>query len=94
MEKLFQQHIHFENAAGDFENDYRFMNKAIIEEKLKLLSLKAAGCLSNASMPAVQRLNFQAQANSEENVFTVLTEDNNLKFKFGDASVTRRRVCV
>jgi hypothetical protein len=33
-------HIHFENAAGDFENDYRFMNKAIIEEKLKLLSLK------------------------------------------------------
>ena len=28
-------HIHFENAAGDFQNDYRFMNKAIIEEKLK-----------------------------------------------------------
>ena len=28
-------HIHFENTAGDFENDYRFMNKAIIDEKLK-----------------------------------------------------------
>ena len=32
-------HIHFENAAGDFENDYRFMNKAIIEEKLKTFSV-------------------------------------------------------
>ena len=28
-------HIHFENATGDFQNDYRFMNQAIIEEKLK-----------------------------------------------------------
>ena len=28
-------HIHFENASGDFENDYRFMNKQIIEEKLQ-----------------------------------------------------------
>ena len=28
-------HIHFENATGDFQNDYRFMNKQIIEEKLK-----------------------------------------------------------
>ena len=26
-------HIHFENEAGDFENDYRFMNKQIIDEK-------------------------------------------------------------
>ena len=26
-------HIHFENATGDFQNDYRFMNKQIIEEK-------------------------------------------------------------
>jgi hypothetical protein len=35
-------HIHFENAAGDFENDYRFMNKAIIEEKLKSVKFKGA----------------------------------------------------
>ena len=33
-------HIHFENAAGDFQNDYRFMNKAIIEEKLKSVKFK------------------------------------------------------
>ena len=35
-------HIHFENAAGDFENDYRFMNKAIIDEKLKTVKFKGA----------------------------------------------------
>ena len=35
-------HIHFENTAGDFENDYRFMNKAIIEEKLKTVKFKGA----------------------------------------------------
>ena len=27
--------LHFENANGDFKNDYRFMNAEIIEEKLK-----------------------------------------------------------
>ena len=35
-------HIHFENNAGDFQNDYRFMNKAIIEEKLKTVKFKGA----------------------------------------------------
>ena len=35
-------HIHFENAAGDFQNDYRFMNQAIIEEKLKTVKFKGA----------------------------------------------------
>ena len=28
--------LHFENEAGDFKNDYRFMNTDIINEKLKL----------------------------------------------------------
>ena len=27
--------LHFENKAGDFKNDYRFMNTEIINEKLK-----------------------------------------------------------
>ena len=33
---------YFENATGDFQNDYRFMNKAIIEEKLKTVKFKGA----------------------------------------------------
>ena len=32
---------HFENAGGDFKNDYRFMSTEIINEKLKLLNPKA-----------------------------------------------------
>ena len=31
---------HFENATGDFQNDYPFMNKAIIEEKLKTVKFQ------------------------------------------------------
>ena len=27
--------LHFENASGDFKNDYRFMSKEVVEEKLK-----------------------------------------------------------
>jgi hypothetical protein len=32
--------IHFENKAGDFKNDYRFMESAIINEKLKTVRMK------------------------------------------------------
>ena len=46
-------HIHFENASGDFENDYRFMNKAIIEEKLKTVTKKTEAGL--AGRPAEEK---------------------------------------
>ena len=79
-------HIHFENAGGDFHNDYRFMNKAIIEEKLK--SVKFKGNSWNVelepSMAAIQRMKLMAGAHSEETVFQVRTEDGNLNFYFGD----------
>jgi hypothetical protein len=32
--------LHFENQAGDFKNDYRFMNAEIINEQLKTHTLK------------------------------------------------------
>ena len=81
-------HIHFENEAGDFENDYRFMNKQIIEEKLKTVKFKGASwdVVVEPSMAAIQRMKFQSLAHSEETVFTVKTENNNLVFSFGDAS--------
>lgn len=80
--------LHFENANKDFKNDYRFMNAEIVNEKLKSVKFRGVNwhVTIKPTMPAVQRLNFQAQANSEENVFTVTTEEGNLKFKFGDAS--------
>ena len=80
--------IHFENAAGDFKNDYRFMNAEIINEKLKTVKFKGANWDVEVSptMASVQRFKMQATANAEETVFTVLTDGTDIKFKFGDAS--------
>ena len=79
-------HIHFENAGGDFQNDCRFMNKAIIEEKLK--SVKFKGNSWNVefqpSMASIARMKLMAGAHSEETVFQVKTEDGDLNFYFGD----------
>ena len=81
-------HIHFENAAGDFQNDYRFMNKAIIEEKLKTVKFKGASwnVSFTPSVAAITRMKLQSAAHSEEPTFNVKTVDGNLVFSFGDAS--------
>ena len=81
-------HIHFENAAGDFENDYRFMNKAIIEEKLKTVKFKGASwaVTFQPSMASIARMKLMSAAHTEEPTFNVKTTDSNLVFSFGDAS--------
>tara|TARA_B100000424_G_scaffold271738_2_gene276411 strand:+ start:1534 stop:2265 length:732 start_codon:yes stop_codon:yes gene_type:complete len=81
-------HIHFENATGDFENDYRFMNKQIIEEKLKSVKFKGAtwNVTFQPSVAAIGRMKLQSAAHSEEPTFNVSTKDNDLVFSFGDAS--------
>jgi len=80
--------IHFENATGDFKNDYRFMNAEIINEKLKTVKFKGAQWDVEVSptLSSVQRFKMQATANAEETVFTVITDGTDIKFKFGDAS--------
>ena len=80
--------IHFENATKDFKNDYRFMNAEIINEKLKTVKFKGASwdVEVQPTMAAIQRFKLQATANAEETVFTVMTDNGDLKFKFGDAS--------
>lgn len=80
--------IHFENAVGDFKNDYRFMSAEIINDKLKTVKFKGANwhvdiVPTNAS---IQRMRFQAQANNEETTFIAKTENGDLKFYFGDHS--------
>jgi len=81
-------HIHFENAAGDFQNDYRFMNKAIIEEKLKTVKFKGASWNVEfaPSMASISRMKLMSAAHAEEPTFNVKTVDGNLVFAFGDAS--------
>ena len=81
-------HIHFENAAGDFQNDYRFMNKAIIEEKLKTMKMRAVAwnVEITPSVASIARMKLMSAAHTEEPVFNVTTTDENLVFSFGDAS--------
>jgi hypothetical protein len=80
--------LHFENQAGDFQNDYRFMNAEIINEKLKSVKFKGASweVEFEPSLAAIARLKLQAAAHTEETVFQVRTEDDNLVIFFGDAS--------
>jgi hypothetical protein len=80
--------ITFENKGADFTNTYRLMTPSVVTEKLKNLKFNAPSwdvefSPSNAS---IQRLKFQAQANSDENCFIARTDKNNLKFYFGDHS--------
>ena len=81
-------HIHFENNVGDFQNDYRFMNKTIIEEKLKSATFKGAtwDVIVYPSVASIARLKLMIAAHSEETLFTVTTKENNLIFAFGDAA--------
>lgn len=85
-------HIHFENEAGDFQNDYRFMNRAIIEEKLKTVKFKGASwnVEFQPSMAAISRMKLMSAAHSEEPNFNVSTKETNgatdLIFSFGDQS--------
>ena len=85
-------HIHFENNAGDFENDYRFMNKAIIEEKMKTVKFKGANwnVKIQPSMAAIARMKLMSAAHNEEPTFNVTTKAtagvSDLVFSFGDAS--------
>ena len=80
--------VHFENSAGDFKNDYRFMSAEIVNDKLKTVKFKNVkwGVEIEPGVASIQRLRFQAQANSEETTFIAKTENNNLVFYFGDHS--------
>ena len=81
-------HIHFENASGDFENDYRFMNKQIIDENLKSVKFKGAAwnVTFQPSVAAIGRMKLQSAAHAEEPTFNVSTKDGDLVFSFGDQS--------
>jgi len=78
--------IHFENAAGDFKNDYRYMDANVINDKLKTVKFKGVqwGVDFVPTVAGIQRLRMQASANSEETTFTAKTESGNLVFYFGD----------
>lgn len=81
--------LHFENASGDFRNEYRFMSEGLINEKLKMnFTFRAPkwDIEFEPSLASIARLKLQAQAHSEEDFFKAKTEDGNLVFSFGDIS--------
>ena len=80
--------IHFENKEGDFKNDYRLMSAEVVNDQLKTVKFKGVkwGVEIEPSISAIQRLKFQASANSEETSFIAKVENNNLVFYFGDHS--------
>lgn len=85
-------HIHFENSAGDFQNDYRFMSRAIIEEKLKTVKFKGAtwNVTFQPSIASISRMKLMSSAHSEETTFNVSTEETagvtDLVFSFGEVN--------
>ena len=80
--------IHFENATGDFKNDYKLMGTELINEKLKTVKFKGANWQVEfePSVTSIARMKLQAAAHSEETVFLVKTENDFLNIFFGDAS--------
>lgn len=80
--------IHFENATGDFQNDFRFMSKEVVEDKLKSVRMKSVNwnVTFEPSVASVQRLKMMISANTEQEVFIAKTENDNLVFNFGDQS--------
>ena len=80
--------LHFENAAGDFKNDYRFMSQELIIDKLKSVKMRAVNwnVEFTPTVANIQRLKFMASANAEELNFTAKTSNSNLEISFGDHS--------
>ena len=80
--------LHFENAAGDFKNDYRFMSTAVINDQLKNVKMKPVKWNVEVAPTAlsIQKLKFQSMAHSDATTFSSKTENGELKFFFGDHS--------
>lgn len=80
--------LHFQNASGDFQNDYRFMERAVVNNQVK--TVKFRGVKWNVefepTVANINRLKYQANANAEELTFTAKTEGTDLKLFFGDHS--------
>jgi len=78
--------IHFQNESGDFQNDYRFMSRKIVDMKMREAEFLGTkwDIEFEPTEANIQRFKFQSTANSEEALFQVSTSDGNLIFSLGD----------
>jgi hypothetical protein len=82
--------LHFENQAGDFQTDYRFMSQKMVDVTMKSGAFKGTtwDIEFQPSLATIQRLKYQSALNTDESEFQLLTKDNNLVVIFGDESTT------
>jgi hypothetical protein len=86
--------LHFENEAGDFKNDYRFMSAEVVATQLSTVEFRGAKWEVTIvpTAASIQRFKYQSQANGEELTFVTKTSPNadgttnDLQFFFGDHS--------
>jgi hypothetical protein len=80
--------LHFQNKNNDFNNDYRFMVKEVVDEALSSVKFKGAtwDVEFEPNVGNLQRLKMQYQAMPEADHFSISTKDNNLIFSIGDHS--------
>jgi hypothetical protein len=80
--------IQFDNASGDFNNNFRLMVDYLVSDKVR--DVKFNGTTWNITMEptvaSISRLKYQAQAHSEYDTFTAKADGKDLKFYFGDPS--------
>jgi len=79
--------LHFKNAAGDFENDFRLMSKKVIEDLEKLLALTAKFPVDFVpSMNSITRLKYQVSANPDEKTVQFDVNKGTVRVSVGDSS--------
>lgn len=80
--------IDFVNKAGDFKNNYRFMDTHVIEDRIRTTKMRSVnwGLDIIPSVSSIQKLRFQSQVHSDTESFSTKLEKDALKVYFGDHS--------
>jgi hypothetical protein len=80
--------LYFSNQTKDYTNEYRFMNSAIIDKKMRTHSFKGARYTIELvpSLLSIDRMKLQSAGNRDESYVQLYTENNNLYMSFGEAA--------
>ena len=80
--------IRFINESKDFKNEYRLMNHAVVDEKLKIEGFNEPkwDVEFKPTVAGIMRINFQSSLLSEESTFTLSNNKGNMVCNFGDAA--------
>jgi hypothetical protein len=78
--------ICFENAAGDFQNNYALIGPVLADNQIPTKVFKGAkwDFEFEPSVTSIQRLKLQAAAHSEETVFRISTNNDCINVHFGE----------